>query len=219
MEKLFEWQSSSDFSKKVALLRQVGVPEIWGREYKKLREAISACELAACMRPLALRMSEGDGDFELRTRDGRLLRVQETIALKPHRTPRLEYEKWRADLWIPRTFEGLQEDDNAAVILEQLRYRVKEKARKRYNPSTALLVYLNVGGFFVDPVEVERGMVDACSPGREHFSSIWVKWGQRHYRCWPNPWWDESADFRPNPAPLTAYSAEHRAFWEALRTR
>jgi hypothetical protein len=90
---------------------------------------------------------------------------------------------------------------------------VRLKSGRDYAPTITLLVYLNAGGFFVDEIEVLRGMADACQPGRSKFNSIWVIWGDRLYRCWPIPWWSKDAEFRPDPAPLTSYVNERRLFW------
>lgn len=213
---LADWQSLADFTREVAHRRQVGTPDIWRQDHRKTLEAILAVEFCRERRVKLVRMVEDDADFEVRTRDGRILRVQTTEVLRPERKRTLEYEAWRDSGWAPIESDGLQEDDAPSLVLKWLAKRVQEKADKHYSVRNTLLVYLNAGGFFVNEVEVQRGMVDACRSGRDKFSSIWVLWGGRFYRCWPNPWWDPDADFRPDPEPLTSYVNERRLFWEAF---
>jgi hypothetical protein len=125
-----------------------------------------------------------------------------------------EYRHWDDQNLAPIITTGRQEDDDPIYVISALERAVKLKSGKDYAPAIALLIYLNVGGFFVDEIEVQRRMVDACQPGRGRFSSVWVIWGKRLYRCWPNPWWNNSAEFRPVPVPLKSYANEHRLFRE-----
>jgi hypothetical protein len=64
-------------------------------------------------------------------------------------------------------------------ILTQLREVVRKKCRKRYSPSTALLVYLNDDWF-----ETDEGLHDATSEARDKFIQVWVLWDNRCYLLW-----------------------------------
>lgn len=76
--------------------------------------------------------------------------------------------------WITRAASGPQMLQEAAT----------KKARKGYDPSVGLLIYLNLGEYDIRRQEIEASMQRCTASAKDAFDDVWVLWKGIPYPVW-----------------------------------
>lgn len=185
---LQKWMPTSKFVSALAKISsETDGAEFFQRKYKFAQENRLASAVARKFRAQQVRLSpqvKHGSDFEIISRNGRRLCFQATEVIRPGRKRRDEHAGWAKSEHLPVIFvQG--KSVSAQLALKWLQEAASKKAEIPYQDMT-LLIYVNLD--IDDSVAFEAGIADSVSTARSAFNSIWVLWGKRLYRCWPQPW-------------------------------
>ncbi|MFQ5973703.1 MAG: hypothetical protein ACE5Q3_15350 [Alphaproteobacteria bacterium] len=158
---------------------------------KPLREAYAAAYFAAIRaqsKPCLLRLVAGEfPDFELSIGED-VLKFELTEADRAGRRRGQEYREAAArevaEL-APET-ELFDPGEEERAALRAIERALELKARKHYRPPPHLLVYVNFFTFQKSPL-TGLEWAGLAKPWHDRFASIWLLWGAKVVRCWPNP--------------------------------
>ena len=203
--RLETWMTASEFRKQLAAITaEFGrVQTITVSYLGWYRDAWSALAFAEKTATRYLRVSPQVGrgpDFELRLRSGRMLPFQCTEAGATVEGKRKGlYEQWKLNGWTPRPDPFEDWIKRRRSIPGELQAAVNKKVGVDYPPHMNLLIYLNLGTYDTWVDEIEPELVKCTQDAAGKFSSVWVLWGGRLYRCSANPTIGLPGSFRPLP--------------------
>ena len=196
---LERWQPFRDFERLTEQLIDELDDDFLVGHYQWLREAKIACMFGNISRATQTRLAADDRqkpDFVCIFGQGSHLRFQVVEVLPPDRKRSLEITRW-IEAGRPQLFSQGELSDNRDVISQTLGRVFREKAAIPYPRGTSLLLYFNIATYGRWDEYVEQTCIEASQLARVRFASIWVLWGPRLLRCWPQPFLGDRGAFRP----------------------
>ena len=173
-------------------------------ELQWLREAKTACMFGRLARANWARLNSTDSksfDCEVKLRHGHLFKFQiaEVVAYGRRRTD--EYRQWKAS-GRPTVVSDDEFILRRAGIASALEAVVKKKSGIEYPNGVSLLLYFNIPtyGLWNDLVEDQCNAIGLRADVR--FTAVWVVWGTRLMRCWPDPFKRRDFGLRTGPHEL-----------------
>jgi len=160
-------------------------------ELQPLREAYAAGLFATILaeeHAVSLRLQrERFPDFDLRI-DDQVLPFELVEADRPGRRRGDEYRgaARREAAGFPPKIEEFDPQLEEKAAIPAIKRAIAEKAAKRYKPAPYLLVYVNFWLFDQPPLTTDQ-FAGLVSRWRDQFPEIWLLWGAKAIRCWPNP--------------------------------
>jgi hypothetical protein len=150
-----------------------------------LRDAWIADSFARAIGAHQVRLPEEPWpDFQIRYSDGAIVQYEATEAMQPGRKRGDEYRAWQSNGWKIRHVSQEELEARRDAIPLALRTAVKAKVRKQYPKDAALVVYLNISSHFWDDDTIPN-LSEFTKEAFGPFDSVWVLWGSRAHRCWP----------------------------------
>lgn len=153
-----------------------------------LRDAWIAHTFARHTGAARLRLA-GNGDwpdFCVELDDGRRISCEATEADLPDRRRGNEYKVWQQNGYKPRHDPEADWRKRRDAIPVALDRAVVAKLAKGYPRGVAaLVIYLNLGTYDEWREEIEPEIVAHTERALTCFSSVWVLWSARLYKCWP----------------------------------
>lgn len=149
--------------------------------------------------PTRVRLVKGEApDFELNIQ-GEVEPFEATEADRADRRRGDEYREVakRRKQGLPKELEMFSPSEEMEHAREAIPRVIENKAKKRYRPPPHLVVMVNLTTFG-DIIPVPE-LADLTSPFQGFFASIWIVWGHRAIRTWP-----DLLDLIGPPAPESA---------------
>lgn len=168
-------------------------------ELKWLREAKTACMFGKVAQATRARLIADDkqkADCEIVFGRGSHLRFQIAEVVERNRRRTKDYRRW-IEVGRPPIFHQGDPSANWVSIIPALRQVILDKVVISYPAGTSLLLYFNIATYGCWDEQVESAFIECTEIGRSKFASIWVLWGQRLLRCWPEPFKPSDTDLRP----------------------
>lgn len=186
---LQEWRPRRHFTVAVDAASDCDPLVFYSPHRQWLRDAWLASRFAEAVAARSVRLiapPRTRPDFEVLLRNGHVLKVEATEADMPGRRRGDEYRKWAAEGYPARADLIENWVQRREAIPAALRSAAERKAAGGYPPGTSLLIYLNLGTYGRWRTDIERNFATWTKPANRAFSSVWILWGERVYRCWPS---------------------------------